>query len=430
MDLLPSDDTSPALASRLFAPIEGLFLNAKNQRLCHAMADEVWIRNGVERALIEMESGCGFLQGLHYHPALTAPKRSTYFEGLKSPRRLNHLRALNDTLTQSLAAKALREQPDANLHESLADFHIQAGDGHFHAASTHEPRDHKGKKNAVGHLYTLNLRTGLLNHLGLSGKGTTSRKPHDMATLKRLDIAALRQGATTGQKVLYIWDRAGLDYGAWARWKQGSGIYFLTREKSNTAFTKCGYLDYDKGASLNAGVLADEQGAPGNSQMIRRITFISPDNGEELVFLTNLPNIIPPGVIAQLYFMRWRIEKSFDVLKNKLYEHKSWAKSEEAKKAHASFLVLAYILGWLLHQKIEFDENIEDEANTKKRGKRVKELKEQAENHNLLVPELHKTLQVATQLSVKYWRWIRSQLRISTPWQAALSSLRKVYARF
>ena len=71
--------------------------------------------------------------------------------------------------------------------------------------------------------------------------------------------------------------------------------------------------------------------------MIRRISFRSPDNGEVFVFLTNLPASIPPRVIAQLYLMRWRIEKRFDVFKNKLYERKSWAKSDAAKEAHGSF---------------------------------------------------------------------------------------------
>lgn len=430
MDPIPSRSSASTLTERLFAPLVALLPNAKNQRLCHAMADESWIKNGVERALIEMESGCGFLQGLHYHPSLTAPRRSTYFEGLKSARRLDHLGSLNEALTHSHAQNDLREKPDAGLHDSLANFHIHAGDGHFHAASTHENRDYKGKKNPIAHLYTLNLRTGLLNHLGLSGKGSSSRKPHDMGTLKRLEIDSLRQGALKGQKVLYVWDRAGLDYRAWSRWKQGSGIYFLSREKSNTAFMKCGHLPFDREDPINAGVVSNEQGAPGDGIMLRRITFISPDNGEELAFLTNLPNTIPPGVVAQLYFMRWRIEKSFDVFKNKLHEQKAWAKSEAAKEAHAGFLVLAYNLGWLLHQKLEREEDIQDQTNDKKRGKRSEELRKKTEMEKRQLPELRKSLQVTTQLSVKYWRWIRSQLRNPTSWPAALNSLRLVYASF
>ena len=259
MDSIPSNKPSSQLKQRLLAPIRNLFSKVNHQRHCPAISDENWIEYGIERGLIEMESGCGFLQNLHYHPDHEAPKRSTYFEGLKSTRRLAHLRELNDTLTQSEGQNALRENPTAGLHPSLQEFHLHAGDGHFHAASTHDQRDAKGKKNPTGHLYTLNLRTGLLNHLTLSGKGTNKSKPHDMGSLKRLEIDTLRQGAKKGQKVLYIWDRAGLDYGAWARWKQGSGLYFLSREKSNTAFTKCGHLPFDRDDPSNAGVVSDEK---------------------------------------------------------------------------------------------------------------------------------------------------------------------------
>jgi hypothetical protein len=430
MDPLQSKAAAQTLKERLWAPLRLLLPEAKNQRHCPAITDENWIECGIERGLTELESGCGFLQNLHFHPQRAAPKRSTYFEGFKSTRRLKHLRLLNDSLTRSEAQKALLENPTAGIHPSLQDFHLQAGDGHFHAASTHDLRDHKGRKNATGHLYTLNLRTGLLHHLGLSGKGVSKIKPHDMGSLKRLEIETLRQGAARGQKVLYIWDRAGLDYGVWQRWKQGSGIYFLSREKSNTAFIKCGHLPFDQNDSLNAGVVSDEQGAPGGGHMIRRVTFISPDNGEQLVFLTNLPASIPPGVIAQLYFLRWRIEKSFDVFKNKLHERKSWVKNESAKEAHAGFLVLSYNLGWQLHRELEREEGVKNVVNEKKQVKRQEALETRAKKLGLILPKLRQGVQAATQLSVIYWRWLRSELRIPTPWTAALSKLRQTYEHF
>ena len=70
-------------------------------------------------------------------------------------------------------------------------------------------------------------------------------------------------------------------------------------------------------------------------------------------FLTNLANKIAPGTVAQLYFMRWRIEKSFDELKNKLYETKAWAMSYTARKMQAAFIVLAYNLAQLMSDEIE-----------------------------------------------------------------------------
>lgn len=43
---------------------------------------------------------------------------------------------------------------------------------------------------------------------------------------------------------------------------------------------------------------------------------------------------------------------------------------------------------------------------------------------------LRRSIQVVTQLSVIYWRWIRSELRIPTPWANALSNLRLTYELF
>jgi hypothetical protein len=90
-----------------------------------------------------------------------------------------------------------------------------------------------------------------------------------------------------------------------------------------------------------------------------------------------------PGVVAQLYFMRWRIGKSFDALKNKLHEVKAWALSLEAKRMEATFIVLAYNLSQLLHEKVEEDQGNDDpdhphrdRAAEKKRENRLNDLKQ------------------------------------------------------
>jgi hypothetical protein len=32
--------------------------------------------------------------------------------------------------------------------------------------------------------------------------------------------------------VLDVWDRAGIDFSQWQRWKKASGLYFMSREPS------------------------------------------------------------------------------------------------------------------------------------------------------------------------------------------------------
>jgi hypothetical protein len=87
-------------------------------------------------------------------------------------------------------------------------------------------------------------------------------------------------------------------------------------------------------------------------------------------------------------------------------------------------------LGWQLHQKLESEEGIRNVTNGKKQGKRLEGLKKRAKTLGKPLPKLREGLQAATQLSVVYWRWIRSQLRIPTSWPVALGQLRHIYGLF
>jgi len=185
-------------------------------------------------------------------------------------------------LLEKEAQVALKNNPNANLHESLKNFHLYAGDGHFHAASAHDTKNDKAKKDAVGHLYALNLRNHLLSHLALASDGS-KKKPHDMGVLKRMEAKQLKQGAKKGQQVVYVWDRAGIDFLKWDKWKTQHGIYFISRAKTNHKFQKCGHRPIDREDPINAGVVSDEQVGNGAGRMIRRITYIIPETGEEIL---------------------------------------------------------------------------------------------------------------------------------------------------
>ena len=47
----------------------------------------------------------------------------------------------------------------------LAPFDLYAGDGHFHSAAIHDPRDAGGTRHATGHVYLLNLRSQAMRQL-------------------------------------------------------------------------------------------------------------------------------------------------------------------------------------------------------------------------------------------------------------------------
>lgn len=63
---------------RLSPPQADLLASAKHQRFRPVKDDENWILYGSQLSPIEMKSGCGFLEGFHFHPHSNAPKRSTY----------------------------------------------------------------------------------------------------------------------------------------------------------------------------------------------------------------------------------------------------------------------------------------------------------------------------------------------------------------
>jgi hypothetical protein len=171
--------------------------------------------------------------------------------------------------------------------------------------------------------------------------------------------------------------------------------------------------------------------------MVRRITFRIPETGEVMAFLTTLGKSIAPGVVAQLSFLRWRIEKSFDEIKNKLHETKAWAMSFDAKRMQAAFIALAYNLSQLLHEKVEEDQAHDDPdnphrdgASDKKRGKRLEELKYKVGNRGDQLPLLRQVHRKASQLSVKFYRWLESHLHDPSPWRVALGRLNLIYAQY
>ncbi|NJM37921.1 MAG: hypothetical protein HC845_08755 [Akkermansiaceae bacterium] len=66
------------------------------------------------------------------------------------------------------------------------------------------------------------------------------KRTHDLTIIKRSARDHLRNNAPTGSKILYAWDKACIDYRLWSQLKHTAGIYFITREKSNSIATVCG----------------------------------------------------------------------------------------------------------------------------------------------------------------------------------------------
>lgn len=418
------------LASRFFTPALDLIPGCANRRCCTEIPDSDWLMIGVHRALMPQvkSSGRGLLHSLASLAPELCPKKSAFFEALKSTRRLSLLEELNSKVCQSARAVL----PDVlACFPSLDGIDVYAADGHFHKHAVHDAADDKGSQQPVGHIYTRNLRNGMFSHL-IAMDQIERDKEHDMRALKRTPIEILRQGAAKGRKVLMVYDRAVVDFRQWYQWKQGSGIYIITRTKTNMKLIKSGDLRFDRADPINAGVLADEYVGPSScGVMLRRIQFYDAVMNRNFDFITNIMDEkIPPGVLAFLYRMRWNIEKTFDELKNKLGENKAWASSTTAKSMQAQFICLCENLLTLLDHKLEREEGVTNGPEIKRREKRLAQVVARLKKENHTLPHGLILVKQMTQHTVKLIRWVAAQIWLNNPWKEACGVLAGIYAVF
>ena len=395
-----------------------LISTCPSHRVCPELTDTAWVSLGLARALHESPTGRGFLQ-TRGAAGQEAPELTHYFHALKSQRRLQLLEELNE-----LVARVFRKTLPDELagFPQLDNFDIYAGDGHWHKAASHDPMI-DGKIRATGHFYALDLRRRTLRRLATA----EGKKEHDMPVLKRLSKEMLRQGAQVGRQVIYVWDKAAIDFHFWYQLKTTAGIYFISLEKENMSLEVMGNKAWDKADPINHGVLQDELVGSANGVMLRRVTAQAPDTGEIRVFLTT-EMTLPPGLIAHLYHRRWRIEKVFDCLKNKLNEKKSWAASPTAKAAQAEFLCLTHNLIRGMEERLATREGVINQPDFERRSKRLAAQKAATQKAGRLWPSTWDTFLKPVQYSVKLIRWLRTCFTSRLAWTTALPRLQALYS--
>jgi hypothetical protein len=411
---------------KLAQPLISLVDKCNYKRKCTTLPDDEWIKTGLLRILSQEPSGRAFIQKLSDSGGADI-KRSLFFETLKSKRRLKLCSDVSLSLYESTRLKLLDSDPFAQL-SVLDGYDIHAGDGHYHGAAVHDIRK-DGKKYPTQHFYSIDMRSHALRHLTLADTSGTRKREHDTRALKRLDIETLRQSAPKGQKVIYVWDRAGIDFFQWFKWKHLGGIHFVSREKSNMDGMVIGELNYDKKDPVNKGVLKYQIVGCSTGVMMNRVVYKCPLSGNTYRFITSLNKTIPPGLIAFLYKCRWDIEKIFDEIKNKLFEKKAWATSDIAKEMQAQFVCIAHNLMLLLEGCVE-KEGIVNKIEDNRRTKRLEKVIADKKLNSKKLPVFLTEPKSATQRSVKFIRWLRNHLFMNTSWREALEPLRRIYAAY
>ncbi len=401
-----------------FQPLAGLAAQSPHARPCPEFPDEVYVKCGVQRVLESSESGRAFLQehGSRWtHP----PTQSNYFATLQSPRRAALLGDVNHAVR--VCANRILSDRLAGIPE-LAGYDCFAADGHWHKSATHDPR-HEGTKMAVGHFYSLNLRTHSLRHLA-AGQGLHE---HDMSALKRIKPKGLRQDVPQGRRVLIIYDKAGIDFAYWKRCRQECAVYFLSRVKENMVLGWEQSNDWDRADSRNRGVREDFLVRTRDGHFLRMICYIDPVSQKPFEFLTNEMDL-PPGVLVELYRRRWDVEKVFDGIKNKLGEKKAWATSLTAKETQALFLALTHNLLLLYEQALEIRHGVNNHSEDERRCQRMKNCAAATTKAGHRLSTLLLQARRATQRSVKFIRWVRQSIRDQAAETTAVLRLKTLYA--
>lgn len=401
-----------------FQPLQPILSTAANLWYCPELPDDEWVRMGVQRVLEASQSGRAFLQehGLRFEQT---PTHTNYFAALRSERRGELVREVNQSLIAALEPR-LRDRL-ADLPE-LARYACFAADGHWHKAAAHDARQ-AGTQMAVGHFYSLNLRTHTLRHL-VAGQGLHE---HDMSALKRITPRGLRQGIRSGTRVLMIYDKAGIGSDYWQRCRRECAVYFLSRAKENLVLTLEALRPWERADARNQGVLDDRFVRTVDGHRLRVVRYWDALGDQEYEFLTNEMDL-PPGILAELYRRRWEIEKVFAEVKNKLGQMKAWGSSLTAKEAQAQMIALTHNL--LIGYEADLAERhaATNTAEDRRRSQRDERVRQACETQGWAVSSLVLAAQGATQRSVKFIRWLRQALRDRLAEDGAVPRLRALYA--
>lgn len=406
--------------NQFLQPLLAVFSHVTSRRKCPVESDLDWLLKGVDRVLSNGRSGRDFLQIFSaFWPQ--SMQVGPYFEKLASPRRLamvGECSARLRTRVDSARSSALSE------FAALDTFDVYAGDGHYLAAATHDPL-HGETHWPTGHFFALNLKSQSLFPLTLADL-SARKKEHDARALKRQSVAQLRQGAGKGRKVLWVWDKAGVNLPFWQE-RKASGIYFLSLRKAGMCLELEKERSLDLTQPINQGVQRDRVVRDRRGLLVREITFENPCDGQVYVYLTN-EMTLEPGLLVLLYKTRWEIEKVFDETKTKLQEKKSWATSVTAKEMQAHFMALVHNL-LLLVQDWHEQQGVVNTAERERKAKRLEQQEQVLREKGGSLPWIYKALQRFTQATFKLIRWLRVHWHRPTPLSQALLQLQRLYAK-
>jgi hypothetical protein len=416
---------SPLIRDAFLEPALSLLSTLENYREGLNFSDAEFLTLGVRRITTFHPSGRSFLQSARQCD-VTDVSLKAYFGAASSLRRLSMIHELNTTLSQKVVAPTDRF---AKFPE-LAGRDVSALDGHDIRHATHEPpatmaSGRREVPDTVTGVFLRNLRSGAARVLA-----QTDGHQNEWAAVKDRPWSDFLWHPDAKGTILII-DPIAVDFAFLRGAKFKGGFTVITRTKANLVVREVKPLEWDKKDSRNQGVLSDERVRFGEPGEFRRIRYQDPETGEVYEFLTTEFHLAP-GIIAQLYRLRWDIEKFFDVCENLLAEKRAWGVGPVPAQVQNEFLVLTHNLLLLLSGRLEVEEGIRDEKVEAKYDAALKIRIRAALLEGKKVSPWVRVLRRITRWSSQFTRWIQDAIVHSWEWDdgvAKLAPLMRAYMR-
>jgi hypothetical protein len=380
-------------------------------------SDAEFITLGVRRINTYHPSGRSFLQSARQCD-VTDVSVKAYFGAASSLRRLAMAHELNTAVSQKIKPASDRFA----VFAELAGRDILALDGHDVEHGSHEPpaTTASGRREAPGTVtgvFLRNLRSGAARVLA-----QTEGHQHEWAAVKERPWSDFLWHPKAKGTILVI-DPVAVDFEFLRGAKFKGGFTVITRTKANLAVREAKPLEWDRKDSRNQGVLSDERVRFGEPGEFRRIRYQDPESGEIYEFLTTEFHLAP-GVIAQLYRLRWDIEKFFDGCENLLAEKRAWGAGPVPAQVQNEFLVLTHNLMLLLSARLASEEGIRDEKVEIKYAAALKQREAVAARAGRMVSPWVKLLRRATRWSSQFTRWLQDAIVHGWEWTDAAAKLK------
>jgi hypothetical protein len=407
----------PLVRDAFLEPALSLLSTLDSYRDDLAYSDPEFLTLGIRRINTLHPSGRSFLQSARQCD-LTDVSLRAYFGAVSSPRRLALLHELNAAVSRKVTVLVDRFA----AFPELASWDVLALDGHDIAHATHEPP----ATTAGGRLEVPDTLTGVFLRDLRSGAARvlaqTEGHQHEWAAVKARPWADFHWRAAAKKTILVI-DPVAVDFAFLLGAKFKGGCTVITRTKANLVVRESKPLTWNQQDRRNQGVFADERVRFAGPGEFRRVVYHDPESGEVYEFLTTEFHL-PPGVIAQLYRLRWDIEKFFDVCENLLAERRAWGTGPVAAQVQNEFLVLVHNLFLMLSVTLETQEGIRDEKVEQKYEAALQVRLKVAKLQGRTVSPWVRALRRITRWSSQFTRWVQDALIHDWDWNLGIEKLR------